>query len=166
MFKFKVGDNLVHRSHGVGIVRGIETREFTHGNPQSFYILEIEDCGASKKVFVPCESAGTKLREVLNAKGCEIVQSYLTHGKTEVDEHQTWNRRYREYMDLIHNGEAMQIAQVCLALTAMQTTCELSFGERKLLDQAHSLLEAEFRAAGVEFKGCGRGIQGKLRIVR
>ena len=42
MYQFKVGDNAVHLSHGVGIVRGIEEREFSPGIKQRFYILEIQ----------------------------------------------------------------------------------------------------------------------------
>ena len=45
MHQFKVGENAVHLSHGVGVVRGIEEREFSGGLKQRFYIIEIQDNG-------------------------------------------------------------------------------------------------------------------------
>src|ERR1700678_1789350 len=77
MYQFKVGDNAVHLSHGVGVVRGIEEREFSGGKKQSFYILEIQDNGAPKKVFVPIETSAQRLRPIIKQKEVEEVYKIL-----------------------------------------------------------------------------------------
>jgi CarD family transcriptional regulator len=147
MQRFKVGDNAVHLSHGVGIVKGIEEREFSPGKKQSFYILEIQDNGAPKKVFVPIDSSAQRLRPIIQQNEVEEVYKILRRKDEEEVDHQTWNRRYREYMEKIHTGQVQQIAEVLRALFLLKHDKDLSFGERKLLDQAKTLLVKELSLA-------------------
>jgi CarD family transcriptional regulator len=144
--KYKVGDNVVHMSHGVGVIHSIETREFP-GGKQTFYIVHIEDNGASKKVFVPFETAITRMRTIIDKETVERVYSELRNKTSPGIDHQTWNRRYREYMELIHSGDAVNIARVLRALYTLKLDKDLSFGERKLLEQAQSLLVQELAIA-------------------
>jgi CarD family transcriptional regulator len=145
--QFKVGDNAVHLSHGVGIVRGIEDREFGPGRKQSFYILEIQDNGAPKKVFVPVDNSQQRLRPIIRQKEVEQVYQILRKKDPSPIDHQTWNRRYREYMEKIHTGQVQEIAEVMRALFLLKHDKDLSFGERKLLDQAKTLLVKELSLA-------------------
>lgn len=147
MYQFKVGDNAVHLSHGVGVVRGIEEREFTPGKKQRFYILEIQDNGARKKVFVPIDSNTSRLRPIIKLKEVEEVYKILKRRDEQPPDYQTWNRRYREYMEKIHTGQVHEIAEVLRALYLLRTEKDLSFGERKLLDQAKTLLVKELSLA-------------------
>ncbi len=147
MHKFKVGDNAVHLSHGVGVVRSIEEREFSPGKKQSFYILEIQDNGAPKKVFVPISNSEQRLRPIIKLKEVEEVYKILKKKDPSAIDHQTWNRRYREYMEKIHTGQVQEIAEVLRALYLLRHDKELSFGERKLLDQAKTLLVKELSLA-------------------
>ena len=59
----------------------------------------------------------------------------------------TWNRRYREYMEKIKSGEPKQIAEVLRDLYLLKNDKDLSFGERKMLDTAKSLLVKELSIA-------------------
>lgn len=145
--RFKVGDNAVHLSHGVGVVRGIEEREFKPGQKQSFYILEIQDNGAPKKVFVPIESSFQRLRPIIKTDQVQEVYDILKKKDPSPIDHQTWNRRYREYMEKIHTGQVHEIAEVLRALFLLKHDKDLSFGERKLLDQAKTLLVKELSLA-------------------
>ena len=147
MHEFKVGDNAVHLSHGVGIVRGIEERNFAGGKKQRFYILEIQDNGAPKKVFVPIENSQNRLRPIIRQDEVEEVYRILRKRESSPIDHQTWNRRYREYMEKIHTGHVQQIAEVLRALFLLKHDKDLSFGERKLLDQAKTLLVKELSLA-------------------
>jgi len=146
MGQFKVGDNAVHLSHGVGVVKAIEEREFS-GKKERFYILEIHDNGAPKKVFVPIDSSNQRLRPIIKAKQVEEVYRILKKREPSALDHQTWNRRYREYMEKIHTGQVREIAEVLRALFLLKTDKDLSFGERKLLDQAKTLLVKELSLA-------------------
>lgn len=147
MNQFKVGDNAVHLSHGVGVVRGIEEREFSPGKKERFYILEIQDNGAPKKVFVPLSTSATRLRPIIKSKEVEEVYKILRKKEPSPIDHQTWNRRYREYMEKIHTGQVHEIAEVLRALFLLKHDKDLSFGERKLLDQAKTLLVKELSLA-------------------
>jgi CarD family transcriptional regulator len=62
-------------------------------------------------------------------------------------DNQTWNRRYREYMDKIKTGSIYDVAEVFRDLFILKSTKDLSFGERKLLDTARGLLLKELCTA-------------------
>jgi CarD family transcriptional regulator len=62
-------------------------------------------------------------------------------------DNQTWNRRYREYMDKIKTGSLYEVAEVFRDLSLLKITKDLSFGERKLYDTAHALLIKELSIA-------------------
>jgi CarD family transcriptional regulator len=147
--EFKVNQNVVHLSHGVGIVKGIVERQFEEKTVKA-YIIEINDNNCPKKVFVPFENSSTRLRAIMDKKTAEAVLEYI---HCEMPDHsldgQTWNMRYREYMERMHTGDAKQIAEVFVALRALRAEKDLSFGERKLLEQARELLSKEFALLGM-----------------
>lgn len=145
--KYQVGENVVHLSHGVGVIKGIERREFSPEKVAEFYILEIQDNGAPKKVFVPIGSEKERLRPIVKQKDIDQIYSILKNTESEPIDHQTWNRRYREYMERIHTGNAMEIATVLKSLISLKDDKDLSFGERKLLDCAFDLLVRELSIA-------------------
>lgn len=147
MDQFKVGDNAVHLSHGVGVVRAIEEREFKPGNKQRFYIVEIRDSGAPKKVFVPIDNSSQILRPIIKQTEVEEVYKILRKRDSAAIDHQTWNRRYREYMEKIHTGQVQEIAEVLRALFLLKHDKDLSFGERQLLDRAKTRLVKELSLA-------------------
>ena len=61
---------------------------------------------------------------------------------------QTWNRRYREYMEKIKTGSVFEIAEVMRDLSVLRfTKKDLSFGERKMLENARGLLLKELALA-------------------
>ena len=67
--------------------------------------------------------------------------------KESVNDNQTWNRRYREYMDKIKTGSLYDVAEVYRDLSLLKLTKDLSFGERKLYDTAQTLLVKELSTA-------------------
>ena len=71
----------------------------------------------------------------------------LKEKKTVISDHQTWNRRYREYMEKIKTGSLYEIAEVLRDLYLLKHEKELSFGERKMLDTAKSLIVKEISIA-------------------
>jgi len=69
-----------------------------------------------------------------------------TRQESTID-NQTWNRRYREYMDKIKTGSLYEVAEVFRDLSILRLTKDLSFGERKLYDTAQGLLVKELSTA-------------------
>ena len=142
--EFKVGDVAVYPAHGVGRVSSIEEREIA-GNKHRFYILKIIDTGMT--IMVPTGNVrNVGLREVINPSEVDIVYQILKERDISINE-QTWNRRYREYMDKIKTGSIYEIAEVLRDLMLLRYEKELSFGERKMLDTARSLIVKELAIA-------------------
>ncbi len=138
--EFKVGDVAVYPAHGVGKVHSIEEREIA-GNKHKFYILKILDTGMT--IMVPTSNVrSVGLREVINESEVDIVYEIMRERDISINE-QTWNRRYREYMDKIKTGSIYEIAEVLRDLMLLRYEKELSFGERKMLDTARTLIIKE-----------------------
>lgn len=141
---FKVGDIAVYPAHGVGKIASIEHREIS-GNKQQFYIMKILDNGMT--IMVPTSNVkNVGLREVIGEDQVGIVYEILRERDIAID-NQTWNRRYREYMDKIRTGSIYEIAEVLRDLMLLRYQKELSFGERKMLDTARNLIIKELAIA-------------------
>lgn len=144
LLPFKVGDIAVYPAHGVGEVKSIESREIS-GSTHQFYVLQILDNGM--KIMVPTKNINAVgLREIISSEEVEAVYEILKERDITID-NQTWNRRYREYMDKIKTGSIYEIAEVYRDLMLLRHEKDLSFGERKLLDSARSLLVKELAFA-------------------
>lgn len=119
------------------------------GSKIPVYILKILDSGL--KIMVPTVNAGSVgLRDLITSKQVKEVYSILKSRDVPRDT-QTWNRRYREYMEKIKTGSVFEIAEVMRDLCVLKTTKELSFGERKMLETARGLIIKELALA----KGVG-----------
>lgn len=141
---FAVGDKAVYPVHGVAEVVGLESRDIG-GNTHDVYILKVIETGM--KIIVPTMNAGSVgLRDLITSKQAKEVYSILKSRDIPRDT-QTWNRRYREYMEKIKTGSVFEIAEVMRDLSVLRTTKELSFGERKMLDNARTLLVKELALA-------------------
>jgi len=138
--EFKVGDNAVYPGHGVGRVNAIETKEIA-GTKLTFYSIQILDSGM--KIMVPQANVkNVGLRPIISREEAYSVIGILKETNVKID-NQTWNRRYREYMEKIKTGGVREIAEVLRDLFLLKVDKELSFGERKMLDTARSLLIKE-----------------------
>ncbi len=141
---FQVGDKAVYPGHGVGVIEAIETKRIS-GKEQIFYILRFVDNGMT--IMVPkdnVKSAG--LRTVIRKIDVRKVMEILKNRDVTID-NQTWNRRYREYMEKINTGSIYEIAEVLRDLHLLKNEKELSFGEKKILDMAKNLLVKELAIA-------------------
>ena len=120
----------VYPAHGVGVIKAVETKKIG-GIDQSFYILEILD--NSMRIMIPTASSkNVGLRAIV--------------GKSELGT-QTWNRRYRDYMEKIKTGSVHEVAVVLRDLFLLSVDKDLSYGERKMLDTAKNLLVKELSLA-------------------
>lgn len=142
--EFAKGDLAVYPAHGVGCIESIESKEI-NGDTMNFYMMKIVENGMV--IMIPTsnvESVG--LRELIPET--EIPQVYeVMQKKAQNGDNQTWNRRYREYMDKIKTGSIYDVAEVFRDLFQLKLGKDLSFGERKLLDTAQNLLVQELSTA-------------------
>ncbi len=145
MRTFQVGDLAVYPAHGVGEIIAIESRVIS-GEKHDFYIMKVVENGMT--IMIPTnnvESVG--LRDVIPKKEVAKVYAVMQSKKEANTDNQTWNRRYREYMDKIKTGSLYDVAEVFRDLFLLKLTKDLSFGERKLYDTAQILLVRELSTA-------------------
>ena len=140
---FGVGDLVVYPAHGVGRIEAIETMKPVKAGAkgQDFYVMRILD--NNMKIMIPTGNAQTVGLRCLISEG-EVPRVYdILRERTICVSGATWNRRYREYMEKIKTGSIFELANVLRDLTVLKEDKELSFGERKMLDTARSLLVKE-----------------------
>src|SRR5262245_31328683 len=143
-YSFKVGDMAVHPAHGVGEVERLEDRDFG-GRMTTVYVIKIRDSGL--KVMVPTETTDrVGLRPVMKKKEAQKILDILKAPEVAVAV-QPWNRRFRAYTEMLKSGLPSEIAQVLRDMYRLKFDKDLSFGERRLLDQARSLLVQELALA-------------------
>ena len=141
---FKVGENAVYPAHGVTVVKRIEERDVA-GKKKKFYVLQVLE--NQMTIMVPTENAdAVGLRGIISDLDVKRVYKILKERDVKIDQ-TTWNRRYREYMEKIKTGSVFEIAEVLRNLFLLRHSKDLSFGERKMLDQAKLLLVREISLA-------------------
>ena len=141
---FNVGDMAVYPAHGVGVIESIESR-LSGDAEQAFYVMKI--LNNNMVIMIPtANSKNVGLRNIISPDEVEQVYHILKE-KDVVLGTQTWNRRYREYMEKIKTGSVFEVAAVLRDLYLLQEDKDLSYGERKMMDAAKNLLIKEISIA-------------------
>ncbi len=144
--KFQIGDLAVYPAHGVGRIEAIEQR-MINGETHDFYIMKILE--NNMVIMIPTWNVNSVgLRDIIDKEEIPNVYEVMkSFSKESITESQTWNRRYREYMDKIKTGSLYDVAEVFRDLSILKLSKDLSFGERKLYDTAQILLVKELSTA-------------------
>jgi CarD family transcriptional regulator len=144
MFQFQIGQLAVYPAHGVGRIESVQEREVS-GTPEKFYIMRLLD--TDMIIMIPTSNArNIGLRNVIDNQAVSEIYDILRDRPARLN-NQTWNRRYRDYMDKIKTGSPFRVAEVLRDLTLLKSEKDLSFGERKMLDTAKNLLIKELSLA-------------------
>jgi CarD family transcriptional regulator len=142
--EFAVGEKAVYPAQGVAEVVSIDTKEIM-GTSQTFYVLRVLD--SDKKIMIPVEKVDdVGLRQIISDEGIEEVYDILRERDVDLNT-QTWNRRYRAYVEKIQTGSPFEISEVLRDLNLLKSHKTLSFGEKKMLDNAQRLLVQELAIA-------------------
>jgi CarD family transcriptional regulator len=143
---FSIDQLVVYPAQGVGKVERIEAQEIG-GATAEFYIVRILSNNVT--LMVPVANAGNVgLRPVCGREEAEaILESLNDRSNFTGYAGQNWNRRYREYSEKLKSGDLADVAYVLKELLLIGQNKELSFGERRLLEQATSLLSLELAFA-------------------
>ncbi len=156
---FQVGDMAVYPAHGVGVIESIESRQIGE-DEHSFYVMKIFD--NNMVIMIPtATSTNVGLRNIISSNDVSKVFDILQEKDVEIAT-QTWNRRYREYMEKIKTGSVFEVAAVLRDLYLLQEDKELSYGERKMMDTAKSLLVKELSIANESDEG---GMEQKIEKI-
>lgn len=145
--EFAIGDKAVYPSQGVAEVLGIEQKEI-FGNIQRFYVLRVLE--SENRILVPIDkSEQVGLRRIADKDEIGEVMQILKDRDVHLDR-QTWNRRYRGFMEKIRSGSLFEVAEVFRDLYRLKVMKPLSFGERRMLDTARGLIVQELSVAQAE----------------
>ncbi|MEZ4287883.1 MAG: CarD family transcriptional regulator [Polyangiales bacterium] len=144
--EFKVGDKAIYPSRGVTEVVSIEERKIG-GNSLSFYVLRPLDEENDLTIRVAVSQAeNVGLRPPISEEDIEEIFALLEEQPVAFD-NQTWNRRYRGFMEKIKTGSVFDVAEVMRDLYRLQAEKSLSFGEKKMLERARNLVVKEIAVA-------------------
>ncbi|MDL2209962.1 CarD family transcriptional regulator [Desulfovibrio sp. OttesenSCG-928-O18] len=133
---------VVYPAQGVGRVERIERQEIG-GVGMDLYIVRI--LGNNITLMVPVLTAkNVGLRPLSDKKKAKNVLASLQDRST-FSGHigQNWNRRYREYSEKLKSGDLGDVCHVLKELILISGEKELSFGERRLQEQAMALVSIE-----------------------
>jgi len=141
-FTFKVGDNVVYPSHGVGKIIDIESQSIG-GMEMQLYVIHFEKEKMSlriptkkaKKSGLRCLSTYGEIEKVL-----EVLRSRPKTSKG------MWSRRATEYEAKINSGELALIAEVVRDLYKNVDDPDRSYSERLIYESALNHLSSEFAA--------------------
>jgi CarD family transcriptional regulator len=133
---------VVYPAQGVGFVEGVASEKIG-GCTADFYIVKI--LGNKTTLMVPVKTAHrVGLRHLSTQRQCESTFDGLRDRSTFTGyTGQNWNRRYREYLEYLQKGTLDGASHVLKELLLIRAEKDLSFGERRLLEQAMHLVTME-----------------------
>jgi len=139
---FKIGDLVVYPAQGVGTIESIENKTVGGGECE-FYIVRILTNNIT--LMVPVSNAeNVGLRSLISPdKAAELLNRLLETNLEQIHTGQNWNRRFREYSEKLKSRDLGDVVVVLLELLTIGKVKELSFGERRLLEQSISLVTGE-----------------------
>lgn len=141
---FRVGDKTVYPTHGVAHVVGLEQKRIGE-QAIAFYHLQV--LGSGLKIIVPVGKAEENgMRPVAGADDVDELFELLQDHEVPCDR-QTWNRRYRGFMEKIRTGSLFEVGEVYRDLSLLKQNKELSHGEKQMLRTARNLLVRELAVA-------------------
>jgi len=136
----KLHDHVIYPSHGVAVIKKVD-KKTVGGREKDFFVLEI--LHSQMTILVSKDQTDqVGLRPVLTKTAAKQAISKLRNLEVKIYD-TTWNRRYREYMELLKTGNTEDIMRVFKSLSILNARREMSFGERKMLDWAKELLALE-----------------------
>ena len=139
---FKPNDFVIYPSQGMGIIERIDRQDIS-GMTCEFYIVRIKSNNIT--LMVPINKAdNVGLRKPVNKEQAEtIMQSLRDNGDRNIFIGQNWNRRFKEYTERIKSKDLIIVTEALRELLLIGRNKELSFGEKRLQEQALGLVSGE-----------------------
>jgi CarD family transcriptional regulator len=136
---FKVNQEIVYPSQGVGKILKIENKVFKDKKVPYYVIyLEVSDM----TVMVPVDKAKELgIRAIVPKKDAERALALISEAYEPIPS--DWKLRYQMNLDLLKKGSVLDIATIVRSLYHRSKIKELPILERKLYDSALKLLEDE-----------------------
>ncbi len=141
--EFKVKQQIVYPSQGVGVITEIFEKEF-NGEKTLYYKIYVEV--SDMVVMVPVNNAkNLGIRAIVEAKEAKKALNLLGEDFEPITS--DWKLRYQMNLDLLKKGTIADIAKIVRCLYYRSKIKELPIQERKLYDNARTLLIDEIAIA-------------------
>lgn len=139
---FNIDNLVVYPAQGVGKIERVDHKNIG-GVDCEFYIVRIRANNIT--LMVPVQNAANVgLRALITTNQAQgILETLRGDLEKSVFTGQNWNRRFREYSERLKSQDLAIVAEVLRELLLIGRGKELSFGERRLLEQAMSLVSGE-----------------------
>jgi len=138
--KFKIGDKVAYPGQGVAEVIGIAEKSL---GGQIIVFFDLRMLETDIRIMVPIHKAEqVGLRSLVTTTEIRQLMGIL-HQRDVVFDKQTWNRRYRGFVEKIKTGSLFDVAEVYRDLSLLKHKKVLSFGEKRMLETARALLVKE-----------------------
>lgn len=133
----KLNEYVSYAGHGIGIVQELKSMLNV-----DFIQVRILDSGLI--IMVP-QKGNEYIRQLMSREDALQCRIYLeTNVYKSSNMNQTWNRRYKTYMEKMKSNNPIRIAEIVAELNSQEFNGkELSYGEKKLRDASRALLETE-----------------------
>ncbi len=143
---FQTNELVVYPAQGVGKIESIDHQEIG-GARCEFYIVRIISNNIT--LMIPVHNAqNVGLRPVIATDVAKDILDLLCKDEdVVVHTGQNWNRRHREYTEKLKSVDLKEVALVVRELLLISKNKELSFGEKRLLEQAMLLITGEVAEA-------------------
>ncbi|MBU1220367.1 CarD family transcriptional regulator [Myxococcota bacterium] len=138
--KFEVGGMVAYPGQGVAEIAGVIEKSLG-GSVIIFFELVMLETGI--KIMVPVHKAeAVGLRKLITTDEVKLLFDILGTRDVVFDK-QTWNRRYRGFVEKIKTGSLFDVAEVFRDLSLLKFKKTLSFGEKRMLETAKALIQRE-----------------------
>lgn len=137
---FKVGEYCIYKTHGVAIIKDIQSIELKDFKSKCL-ILYFEK--ERLTVTVPeTQIENMSIRRICSKSDMEEVFAILSNGVKKIKG--MWSRRAKEYEEKINSGSIYSIAEVIRDLTRDVEEADRSFSERTIYETAVYRLASEY----------------------
>lgn len=136
--KFQVGDTIMHWSHGLGLITGMEERKMM-GESQLYYVVKVQDLN----IWVPADKlAAGRMRLPTSARSFKKLLAVL-NGPSKVLPDDRRERKL-ELHTKMSDGTAESICDVIRDLTRREEVRTLNDDDRSTLQRAKTMLLGEW----------------------
>ena len=140
--RFKVGDYVVHPSHGVGYIVKLDKRGFSDQETRLYYEISTE----KSTVWIPVEDyQSIGLRYLTTKSELARYRSLLKSPPADLDKN--FRKRQLEFADRLREGTFQVVCEIVRDLTALSWRRQLSEGDSTWLRKARYALYQEWAAA-------------------
>lgn len=135
---YKVGDQVVHSSYGVGEVTGIVEKQLS-GEATFYYCVS----GSESTYYVPINNASTtRIRPV--ASGQQLAQALNTLGQSPVAMDEDYKNRRARIKEVSVSGGLQPMVELLRDLEGRRMTGKITDAEKQAFDTVEMRLAAEW----------------------